>query len=380
MNYIEFVGIVAVTRGAMPSPDAMAFQGDDALLFADSWNAAATWVKTYMRVLPVNPGKFFVSTERTEFLRLVITQDRVTGYLARAVPSMLYANAWAGGKMSVQSTAASWSRLVARGGDLSRVREHCIRDIAGFTRASRGEVVDLLRTPKSLGGLGLETGKCTWRKVDESALQESEFETRRVGRTDPERVPRAVRRVAETNMRSLGGLLADRVVAGGAAEGVLGGVTGASWNAEVDTKTRIELVSTQVDVARGMDGKSVDFTPPRSLLDPIFLPTVLRRVMRSGVQRVLELFDPLARAQVHTRWKAWPRNVWFDWVVGRVKGKGCDRWGLGPAVMAAISGDLGWQLWVPAGRLSRSSIEQGMLWTELMSRELRRDEAQWMGA
>ena len=135
MNFVEFVGIVQVTRGIMPEPDSMGFQGDDAILFANSWRQAVTWVQTYMRVLPVNPGKFFVSSSRTEFLRMVITKDRVTGYLFRAVPSMMYANAWAGGAMSVQSTASSWSRLVARGGDLARVREHCIRDLTGFTRA-----------------------------------------------------------------------------------------------------------------------------------------------------------------------------------------------------------------------------------------------------
>lgn len=382
MNYIEFVGIVAVTRGSLPPVDAMAFQGDDALLFADSWSQAATWVQSYMRVLPVNPGKFFVSTSRTEFLRLVITDDRVAGYLGRAVPSLMYANAWAGGKMSVQSRAASWSRLVARGGVLSRVREHCIRDIAGFTRASRSEVVDLLRTPKSLGGLGLEVGPCTWRQVREDDLLGKEQEGRIVAATDPERVPRAVRRVAERNMASHGGVFSDRDVAAGAVEGVLMGVQGGSWGAEKPVDIKIRRVSNvaNISLARAFDGKDVDFKPPAYTVDPMFLPSVLRRKLKAGLDSVLGLFDPGDRERVSARWKAWPRNVWFDWVCGRLKGVVGDEWGMGAVISAAIGDELGWHVWVPAGRLSRDSINQGLLWTEIASKNLLRDERGWMGA
>ena len=219
-----------------------------------------------------------------------------------------------------------------------------------------------------------------WRRVDESNLAVGEFEGRVVAKTDPERVPRAVRRVAEANVRSLGGLLADRTVAGGAAEGVLGGVTGASWGAAMSTKTSLEVVNTKVSLARGLDGREIDFKPPKSLLDPVFLPSVLRRVLKRGIDSVLELFEHREREKVRTRWAAWPRNVWFDWACGRVKGKGRDAWGLGSVIAAAISSDLGWRLWVPAGRLSRDTLLQGMVWTELASKELRRDESEWMGA
>jgi hypothetical protein len=382
MNYIEFVGIVAVTKGSLPPVDAMAFQGDDALLFADSWSQAVTWVQTYMRVLPVNPGKFFVSTQRTEFLRLVITEDRVAGYLGRAVPSLMYANAWAGGKMSVQSRAASWSRLVARGGDLQRVREHCIRDIAGFTRASREEVIDLMRTPKAVGGLGLESGPCIWRQVREDDLLGKEQEGRITAATDPERVPRSVRRTAEKSMASHGGIFSDRDVAAGAADGVLMGVQGGSWNAEKEVDIRIRRVpdSTKFSLARGLDGKDIDFKPPKATIDAMFLPSVLRRLLKRGVESVMTLFSPDDHERVRLKWQAWPRNVWFDWVCGRIKGVIGDEWGMGPVVAAALGDELGWHVWVPAGRLSRDSISQGMLWTEFASKKLLRDEREWMGA
>jgi hypothetical protein len=380
VNYVEFLGVVAVTRCQMPDVDAMCFQGDDALIFVESWSQAATLVKTYMRTLPVNPGKFFISSERTEFLRLVVTEERVTGYLARAVPSLLYANAWAGGKMSIQSRAASWSRLVARGARRDRVREHCIRDIAGFTRAPRKHIEDCFGTPKAVGGLGLEVGARRWRRVVEQEEEETAFEVRRVSRTDPERVPPEVRRVAATNLATHGGPFRDIKLARAASEAMLTAVQGQTWSAAVEVEAKIEPVSEKVEVARMMDGRSVDFSPPRTEVDPIFLPAMLRVAMKDGWTAIEKLIHVLDRKKSWLRYKAWPRSVWFDWLVGRIVPKAHDAWGLGAVVAAAMKADLGRSLVIPAGRVAKSSIVQGLLWSELASYQLRSYEKGWMGA
>lgn len=380
VNYTEFLGVVAVTGCHMPTADSMCFQGDDALLFVESWSQAATLVKTYMRTLPVNPGKFFISSDRTEFLRLVITRDRVTGYLARAIPSLMYANAWAGGKMSVQSRAASWSRLVARGARPERVREHCIRDIAGFTRAPRPHIESCLGTPKSLGGLGLEQGRGVWFRVVEEEFPDQEYEARRVSATDADKVPRHVRYAAAESMRSHGGIFRAPGMADAAAAGMLSGVQGAGWNASLEVRIRFERVVQKVVLSRLCDGRSVNFSPPRPLVDPIFLPNMLRVAMRVGVHAVSKLIDPRDRDLCRGRYMAWPRNVWFDWVVGRISPKAHDQWGLGSVVAAAMKSDLGHELWLPAGRVSRDSIVQATLWSELASHQLRVSEKVWMGA
>jgi hypothetical protein len=380
LNYIEFVGITVVTGGSMPSVDELCLQGDDDLIFAHSWNSAVTLVKTYMRVLPVNPGKFFVSTQRTEFLRMVITKDRVTGYAARAIPSLVYANAWAGGKMTVQSTVSAWARLVQRGCPLAQVREHAIRDVCGFTRAPRQHVEDLLATPKSVGGLGLEVGPSRrWRRVvEDNVSADGPFETRRVALTDAEKVPARVRQIATSNIQTHGGLFADRGVARAAADAVLSGVQGTSWGAQMDTLIRIESVEVK-PVAHLLDGRFVNVAPPRATIDPMFVPSVLRELMKGGWKSVSQLFFPRDHERIRTRWSAWSRAVWFDWVTGRLKPKGWSDWRMGSVVASAVSDAVGYQLWLPRGKVSRDSVTVGMLATESHSRRYHAEDLQWMG-
>jgi hypothetical protein len=380
LNYVEFVGVTIVSGGVMPADDELALQGDDDLIFTRSWNAAVTVVKTYMRVLPVNPGKFFVSANRTEFLRMVITPDRVTGYAARAAPSLFYANAWAGGKMTVQSTISSWARLVQRGCSLDDVRHHAINDVCGFTRAPRQHVEDLLATPKAVGGMGLETranGK--WRAVREDFLaDEGPFEARRVARTDPERVPPKVRASAAANMASHGGVFSDMAVARAAADGVLVGVQGTSWGAALDQKVSIETVNV-IPVPHLLFGKFVNVAPPRTTIDPIFLAPVLRVMIRRGWEAVAGLFEHRDRELVRSRWSSWGRSVWFDWVTGKLKPKGWTDWRMGSVVASAVSDAVGYELWLPPGKPTRDAVVAGMLATEMHSRRYHREDMEWMG-
>jgi hypothetical protein len=333
-----------------------------------------------MRVLPVNHGKFFVSSTRTEFLRMVITPDRVTGYAARAAPSLFYANAWAGGKMTVQSTVSSWARLVQRGCSLADVRPHVINDVCGFTRAPRQHVEDVLATPKAVGGLGLETrvgGK--WRAVREDFFSdEGPFETRRVARSDPERVPSRVRATAARNIASHGGIFTDKQVARAAADGVLAGVQGTSWNAAIDARVTIEPVEVPL-VPRITQGRFVNVAPPATTIDPIFLAPVLRVMLKRGWSGVARLFAERDRELVRVRWSAWGRSVWFDWVTGKLKPKGWSDWNMGSVVASAVADAVGYELWFPPGKATRDAVRVGMLVTEAHSRRYHAEDMEWMG-
>jgi len=380
LNYVEFVGITIVTRGVIPGKDEFGLQGDDLLAFVRSWNQAVTLTKTYMRVLPVNPGKFFISEKRTEFLRMVITPDRVTGYAMRAVPSLFYANAWSGGKMTVSSTVSSWARLAQRGCNKATVREHAIRDVVGFTRLPRKHVEDALATPKSVGGLGMEVRPgAKWRRVvEESIVDDGVFDGRKVLATDPEQVPPSVRRVATKNIQSHGGMLADPVIAGAAADAVLAGVQGVSWAKPKDSRIRIEPV--EVRATGGLlEGRFVGVKPPKTTIDPMFIAPVLRKLLTRGWDAVKDLFAPRDFELVKARWYAWSRNVWFDWVTGRLKPKGWSDWMMGSVVASAVSDAIGFNLWLPRGKVTRQAVVIGMLATESHSRRYHAEDLVWMG-
>lgn len=261
-----------------------------------------------------------------------------------------------------------------------RVREHCIRDIAGFTRAPRQHIVDCFGTPKAVGGLGLEVGSKRWRRVEEQEDEPAPFETRRVSRTDPERVPGAVRKAATDSIRSHGGLFRRLDFARAAADGMLASVQGQSWDAAENTLSTIKPVEQSFHAARMLGGKTVDFTAPRSAVDPLFLAPMLRVALKLGWHFIEKLIDVTDRNRCWLRYKAWPRSVWFDWMVGRIGPKAHDAWGMGSVVASALKDDLGREMLVPAGRMTRDGITQGMLWSELASRSLRLSEKMWMGA
>jgi len=259
------------------------------------------------------------------------------------------------------------------------VREHCIRDIAGLTRSPRQHIEACLRTPKAYGGLGLESGRGKWFRVVEEEVDDAKWETRRVAKTDPERVPDTVRRQATINMRSHGGVFSDRALASAAADAMLAGVQGPSWGAEMDSQSRLERVDDAMSLARQIDGREIDFTPPKTSVDGMFLSGMLRALLKRGWDAMSVLFDATDVGRAEMRYRAWPRNVWFDWVTGSIRPTPHDAWGLASAVSQAMKSDMGSGLIIPAGRVSRDSIRQGRAWGEAASMALRLDEKVWMG-
>lgn len=136
-------------------------QGDDQMLTTNSYAYAAGTVEAMNAMgWPVNPSKFFVSTQYTEYLRQVGSEGSVCGYHCRSINALLWRNPVSrdppAGILRAREICMQWSSVIGRGGD----REECIRlmksDISGATGTSEEIVTGLMITPACLGGLGCQ--------------------------------------------------------------------------------------------------------------------------------------------------------------------------------------------------------------------------------
>lgn len=382
INYVEFLGVVWLMGMPEPPRECLCFQGDDLLAFVDSWAAAYAMVRVYMHTLPVNPKKFFVDEDRTEFLRYVLTPSSRMGYLVRAVPSVVYANAWAGGKMSARSTAEQWSQLVGRGADLRRCRDHLVRDLCGMVRCQRADVEDLLRTPKAAGGLGMELVRAydapiRWLKLLEQEHTGEAWEKRRTALTDVARVPKDVLAMAEANMRTRGGALADAEFASGAAVALLESVEGQGWKASADQRS--VLVATQVIRPVVYVPAPVRHArPPDLTVDTTFARSIISKLLPGGWEKVKEIIDPRHRLWAHMYWRSWSRNVWVDWVTGSLKASAHAAWGLASEIQSEMQAVLDSRSLLHHGKVTRMSVMRNALRLELHSLGLLPDEKSWV--
>jgi hypothetical protein len=337
-------------------------------------------VKTYMRVLPVNPKKFFVDSGRTEFLRYVLTPDKRVGYLARAVPSIVHANAWAGGKLSARAMAEQWSQVVGRGADLQKARAHLVADMCGMTGCSAADVKDLLRTPKSVGGLGMELERAFQEPVRWCAVMEQEFrgeawERRRTAKTEIERVPKDVRMHATSSMRTRGGLFENAEVAAASAEAMLEAVEGQNWNAASTERTRVVPTPVMLPEAVG-DTRRV--SRPRLLVDPMFVRRIIVKMLPGGWEAVKTIIGEEDRHWCKGLWTAWSRNVWIDWISGGVHAVAHTAWGLAPEVQSEMGEQLREEGLFTWGKVTRTSLIKRSLLYELRSIKLLTEEKVWV--
>jgi hypothetical protein len=139
-------------------------QGDDDQVEAINVGAAAALVLAYKEMdFEVNPGKFFISEIRDEYLRLVMTERTVRGYLARAINAILWRNPISRdpprGILRASEQLTSWNTLLGRGAERREVESGLRQDIRNANGLTADEVERILATPVVLGGLGWNSGK-----------------------------------------------------------------------------------------------------------------------------------------------------------------------------------------------------------------------------
>jgi hypothetical protein len=131
---------------------------DDNLEFLDFSMTLAVYTGYLMQGLKVNPSKFWMAYDRNEYLRRVTFKDRIQGYPARAINSVLWRNPVSRdppkGKDRSREQVSNWSTLISRGCVEKEVVKHMVRDICRGNGLSKKDVYELLETPMCVGGLG----------------------------------------------------------------------------------------------------------------------------------------------------------------------------------------------------------------------------------
>jgi hypothetical protein len=150
-------------------------QGDDDDITVATWGqAAAVWAMYRVMNFDINPGKFFVDWARNEFLRLVAQDNIVTGYLVRAVTSLLWRNPISvdppRGVIRATESAMGWLKAAQRGAE--GWEELMYRDISGANGAPEQLVRAWAHTPAAAGGLGLLPHAPSWYTLTPGSVAE----------------------------------------------------------------------------------------------------------------------------------------------------------------------------------------------------------------
>jgi hypothetical protein len=146
-------------------------QGDDDQVLCKTYGHAAALVEAYSVMnFEVNPGKFFVDIRRDEFLRQVIQPGVVSGYPVRGISSLLWRNPISrdppAGLLRLNEQLKGWNLLVGRGADEKSVYKLMLLDMTQGNGLSKHEVIGLLETPATVGGLGYwQSGSTDWYSV-----------------------------------------------------------------------------------------------------------------------------------------------------------------------------------------------------------------------
>jgi hypothetical protein len=152
--------------GIDPVIEAVA-QGDDDQVRSPNYGTAAALAEAYTVMnFEVNPSKFFLSTERDEYLRQVAQPGVVAGYPIRGLTAVLWRNPVSkdpvAGILRMGEQLKSWNLLIGRGGDPTQCLRMMKIDMSQGNGLSTDEVDRLLATPTCAGGLGLFPPGETW--------------------------------------------------------------------------------------------------------------------------------------------------------------------------------------------------------------------------
>jgi len=370
INYAEFLAVLELS--GMPEPDKKDtnFQGDDNLSSVLTWDMAFSIVDIYKKYLPVNPKKFFLSGRgselRTEYLRMVITPDKRVGYPARALGSLLYANAWAGGTVDARSIMDNWSLFSGRGMDPDICWKHCCRDLAGHLRMSVDSVADWMRTPSTVGGGGIwGRGVPSRLMVLERREAKLAFIGGRQVKVSPySTVPSSVRELAESKLSTM----YPRDIVKPVSASLFNGITG-NWVAK--DRAKEYLCDCDVKWATGekgigiWEGRGYSLPKVKTEVDPMFIQEIVSDNLQSGPTVIAEKIG--ADVDLLNRyWRVLPRAIFVEWLSGGIRLTVGRRWGNAPDVLGHLNSKLNSLAGVlPKFKSTTEDVRRWMLQVEL---------------
>jgi hypothetical protein len=363
LNGLEYV---AICQRSQVTPalkrEEVCFQGDDINKVGGNYHENCRIAEEYGAVLNVHPSKFYIDTGRGEYLRNCFGWDHQQnlpfrrGYVARSIPSMLYAQRWSQGMMNARSIVNSWSDLASRSGNTAACREHCRRDLFGYfkTKVSMRTIDDWLSTPTPAGGAGVLPYRMGQRMVSctEQALglKKNEYESG-LFKTELQDLPPTARHQA----RKFGIQISQKIPA----------LQQVAPTAVVDTlvgATHLKNKKPQPDQEL-LDGLPIEFTecggnrvvPPRPniKIDPMYSSPALRQMARDrNLDGILSLIDPGDVDRVKRYHKLWSRNVWISWLLGELPSDNLSSFGTANDVCSHVKVQMLW----PAGKVTMARV------------------------
>lgn len=148
------------------SPTVVAQGDDDAITAERARDVVALALAYRVMSFEVNPGKFFVSQVRDEYLRKVAEGGVLSGYPARSLNSILWRNPKdpepLKGLLRARELSSQWGIALGRGFSRVPLLECAVRDISASNGLTHHEVECLMGTPCCMGGLGWHFGSAKW--------------------------------------------------------------------------------------------------------------------------------------------------------------------------------------------------------------------------
>lgn len=264
----------------------VAAQGDDDVMVCRDWVSAMRVYRAYKDWgFDLNPKKFFLSTNRDEFLRLITDGHSIVGYPARGVGSVLWRKLGRMVRLRTVEASNAWYTLMKRG---LNVFDHWVSDMCGMNDISRDVALGYLYTPASMGGYGLQGKYFGWYKI----VSVSEEDTRRV----TARVTPPWLQHGEQAARSVSA----KLLLGGSTSGV---------------NVRFE----PIDVLHGkrvVHSSSLHILPV--LQEDVNPLTFSASVGRMSISEILLCFDQKYHAIIVRMYKVCSKNVLIDMLTGKL--------------------------------------------------------------
>jgi hypothetical protein len=338
----------------------LAFQGDDVSLHGATEEEAVRVAMEYKKCLDVHPSKFWIDVDG-EFLRTWFGWDDVnhkpfrSGYPGRMIPSIHVAQRWSDGTMTAQAIVKQWSDLISRGGVRSACVAHMLNDLCGyFVHASREDVRCWLRTPKALGGAGCMTYqggryvKCTDKELSKVASTYADVQ-HATGFSDLSAQAKVQVRRTGNHLRNILGM-PKSVSPAAVMQDLVSGVR-VKKNAPQQRETLTKTTSPHRGFLNTVRRPAP--TPPKPAFDPLLSAGAIQdAINRKDMRTLLELIKPSDRPKVLAYHRRWSRNVWIDWILGRLPTDKPSVLGVASDVCAIHGG----QTWLPTGKVTRERV------------------------